>query len=83
MALSPELKLMVSGAQTAVDPSASKREEILKRQADAERELAQIEEDFESAPSIREQLALIGLHKATKAELREIILDALIRDPNV
>lgn len=83
MALSPELKLMVSSAQTEINIPASKREEILKRQADAERELAQIEEDSEYAPSIREQLALIGLHKATKAELREIILEALIRDPNV
>lgn len=37
-------------------------------------------DDYE--PSIREHLAWLGLQKATKAELREIIVDAMTRDPD-
>lgn len=36
--------------------------------------------DYE--PSIRERLALLGLQKATNAELREIIVNAMTRDPD-
>ena len=61
MALSPELKLLVSGATAAVVPDD--------------------DTDFHE-PSIREQLAWLGLQKASKSELREIIVKALERDPD-
>jgi hypothetical protein len=79
MALSPELKLMVSGAQAShglADPLEAKRAEILARQADDEREFALLC-DREYAPSIRDQLARLGLQKATKQELRDIVLTAM------
>lgn len=60
MALSPELKLLVSGQASAR----------------GDHEDADIYE-----PSIREQLAWLGMQKATKAELREIIVKAMERDP--
>ncbi|WP_457586108.1 hypothetical protein [Ensifer canadensis] len=84
MALSQELKRMVSGAD--FNPLEAKRAEILARQANDDRELARLT-DHESAeeeyqPTIREQLAWLGLHKATKQELREIILKVIERDPD-
>lgn len=62
MALSPELKLLVSGAKAAANDDHDGMD------------------DYE--PSIREQLALIGLQKATKAELGEIIVNAMTREPD-
>jgi len=79
MALSPELKLMVSGAQAkyqeTADPLEAKRAEIRAGQ-NAEREADGYD------PSIREQLAWLGFSKATKRELRDIILKAMERDPD-
>ncbi|QKK28887.1 hypothetical protein FE844_004540 [Rhizobium indicum] len=85
MALSPALKLMVSGV--ALDPLEAKRAEILARLADTRRELASLtnndhERDYHE-PSIRAQLAWLGLQKATKSELREIIVNAMERDPDL
>lgn len=61
MALSPELRLLVSEATAA----------------------AATDEDADfHEPSIREQLAWLGLQKASKSELREIIVKALERDPD-
>ena len=62
MALSPELKLLVSGVKAAAN---DERDDM---------------DDYE--PSIRERLAWLGLQKATKAELREIIVNAMTRDPD-
>lgn len=61
MALSPELKAMVSRAQSlyAVD-----------------------NEPEEYQPSIRENLTLLGYQKATKRELRQIVMNAMERDPD-
>ncbi|QND32403.1 hypothetical protein HB772_09055 [Sinorhizobium meliloti] len=73
MALSPELKRMVSGA--TLDPLEAKRAEILAQQADNDDE----SEDYH--PTIRE-LAWLGLQKATKQELREIIVKSMERDPD-
>ncbi|MEY9375890.1 hypothetical protein [Rhizobium leguminosarum] len=85
MALSPELKLMVSGV--AFDPLEAKRTEILARRAEALRELASMtdsERDTDDhAPSIRARLAWLGLQKATKSELREIIVNAVERNPDL
>ncbi|SFH22900.1 hypothetical protein [Ensifer sp. OV372] len=74
MALSQELKRMVSGAD--FDPLEAKRAEILARLEEAEREVGEYE------PSIRERLAWLGLQKATKQELREIIVKSMERDPD-
>ncbi|MBP2446393.1 hypothetical protein [Rhizobium leguminosarum] len=85
MAPSPELKLMVSGV--ALDPLEAKRAAILARQADARRELASLTdcepETDEHEPSIRARLAWLGLQKATKRELREIIVNAMESDRNL
>lgn len=62
MALSPELKLLVSGTQATVHDNA--------------------DDAYICEPSISEQLAWLGLQKATKAELRDIIVQAMARDPN-
>ncbi len=81
MALSPELKRMVSGA--ALDPLEAKRTEILARQAAARREVARLTEHNDEGdyrPSVRKQLAWLGFQKATKAELRQIIVNAMERD---
>jgi hypothetical protein len=76
MALSPELKLMVSGAQALhTDPLEAKRAEILAEQANADCELALLC-NGEYEPSIRDRLARLGLARATKQELREIVLRA-------
>lgn len=81
MPLSPELKLLVSGV--TLDPLDAKRAEILARQADARRELASLTDDTgDYEPSLRAQLAWLGLQKATKSELREIIVSAMERDPD-
>lgn len=84
MALSPELKRMVSGA--GFDPLEAKRAEILAQQANDDRELARLtdhdEDHGDYQPSIREQLAWLGLQKATKQELREIIVKSMERDPD-
>ena len=97
MALSPELRLMVSAAQarlhTAVadladlaDPLEAKRAEILARQADADQEPALLSghesDDEEYQSSIRTELAWLGFQKATKRELRDIIMKAMERDPD-
>lgn len=86
MALSPELKAMISGAATLHDPTGARLAEFRARQADAERELARLsdypDEAEERSSSIRQQLAWIGIHKATKAELREVNLNAMARDPD-
>lgn len=77
MAPSPELKRMVSGAQDLhADPLEAKRAEILASMAEAEREYAVLcAHGYE--PSIRDRLARLGLEKATKQELREVILKAI------
>lgn len=93
MALSPELRHMASSVQAryriladAADLLEAKRAEILARQADADQEPALLsghesgEEERQS--SIREQLAWLGFHKATKRELRDIIMTAMERDPD-
>lgn len=74
MALSPELKRMVSEAQEVhADPLEAKRAEILASMAEADRELAQLSlHGYE--PSIRDRLAHLGLEKATKQELKEIVM---------
>lgn len=94
MELSPELRLMVSAAQarlhTAVadlaDPIETKRAEILARQANADHELALLSghehDEEERQSSIRAQLAWLGFQKATKRELRDIIMKAMGRDPD-
>jgi hypothetical protein len=75
MALSPELKRMVSGARDLHgDPLEAKRAEILASMADNDDE----PEDY--LPTIRDQLALLALQKATKAELRDIIFSAMVGD---
>lgn len=74
MALSPELKRMISGATH--DPLEAKRAEIRARQADNDDEA----EDY--IPTVREQLAWLGLQKATKQELRDIIVKSMERDPD-
>ncbi len=73
MALSPELKRMASGA--TLDPLEAKRAEILARQADND------DESEGYLPTVRE-LAWLGLQKATKQELREIIVKSMERDPD-
>ena len=80
MALSPELRRMVSDAQELhADPLEAKRAEILASMAEAEREFALLcSHGYE--PTIRDRLARLGLEKATKQELREIIVRALERD---
>lgn len=91
MALSPELRHMASSVQAryriladAADLLGAKRAEILARQADADQEPALLsghesgEEEYQS--SIRAELAWLGFQKATKRELREIIVTALERD---
>ncbi|MGR9237935.1 hypothetical protein ACU8OH_03815 [Rhizobium leguminosarum] len=73
---------MVSGV--ALDPLEAKRAEILARRAEARRELASLTDSERDTgdhePSIRTQLAWLGFRKATKSELREIILKAMERD---
>jgi hypothetical protein len=61
MALSPELKLMVSG-------------QAIERDGNDDLDIYE--------PPIREQLAWLGLQKATRAELREIIVNAMARNRN-
>ena len=66
MALSPELKRMLSVA--ALDPLEAKRAEILARQADND------DGPKESFLTIRDQLVRLGLKKASKHELLDIIM---------
>ncbi len=71
MALNPTLRLMVDNAHakygTPEDPLARKRAELLAKAA-----------DFEAGRlSVSEHLMVLGLRKASKDELRRIILDAL------
>lgn len=85
MALSPELKRLVSGAQARhADPLGAKRAEICARLLESETELAEIEhyDPGSYEPSIRERLAWLGLQKASKKELREIVVKAMARDPD-
>ncbi|TCM57818.1 hypothetical protein C8J36_102621 [Rhizobium sp. PP-F2F-G48] len=80
MALSPELKRMVLDGQVRhADPLEAKRAEILARLADDEREFAMLSYD-DCRPSIRDRLARLGLERATKQELREIIMDVMMRN---
>jgi hypothetical protein len=82
MALSPELKRMVLDGQARhADPLEAKRAEILARQANDDRELSMLSYD-DYTPSVRDQLARLGLERATKQELREIIVEVMMRDPD-
>lgn len=78
MGLSPELRLMVSTAQA--------KYRDLARQADADQEPALLSghesDDEEYQSSIRAELAWLGFQKATKRELRDIIMKAMERDPD-
>ena len=79
MALFPELKRMVSGA--TLDPLEAKRAEILARQANDDYELSLLS-GLDRLPTVREQLAWLGLQKATKQELREIIVKSMEPNPD-
>lgn len=76
MALNPALRKMLDDAKAKYDllddPLEAKRNEILARQAD---NYDQPEVAFQT---VMERLALIGLRKATKRELRCIIVEAMV-----
>ncbi len=81
MALNPTLRHMVANAQAKYidhDPLAAKRAEILKRQHEAEAELAKMTGRFEQ--SVTQQLVELALRKATKRELLQIVRRAAEAD---
>ncbi len=74
MALNPTLRQMVANAQAKYidhDPLAAKRAEILKRQQEAEAELAKMTGRFEQ--SVTQQIVELALLKATKKDLLKIV----------
>lgn len=74
MALNPTLRRMVANAQATHidhDPLAAKRVEILKRQKEAEAELAKMTGRFEQ--SVTQQIVELALLKATKKDLLQIV----------
>lgn len=74
IAVSPELKFIVASAQDKHgDPLEAKRAEILARQAHND------DEPGDHLPTISEELARLGIDRATKQELREILTRAIDR----
>lgn len=77
MAPEPSLRIVMDGDQfklEGVDPLEAKRAEI---RAQMEADAATEAEIAASRLSISEHLMVLGLRKASKDELRRIILDAL------
>ena len=78
MALSPELKQMVVSAHASCgdhfDPLKAKRAQVLARFRDKDGG------PEDCPPTIREQLSLLGLQKAAKTELQQIVMHAMERE---
>lgn len=76
MALNPTLRQMVADAQQRYvhveDPLEAKHAETLALHADNDDEPEAV------YPTVMEQLVLIGLRKATKRELRQIVVSAMV-----
>ncbi|SIP96580.1 hypothetical protein SAMN05880582_101195 [Rhizobium sp. RU20A] len=89
MALNPALRLMVKNAHekygTESDPVVRKRAEILAKQALEEAELSEMEriaDEFAKEQQLRQlsvaaQLVALAMQKATKRELRQILVNAM------